>query len=117
MSNTSVGKYKLPPGPSFIVGQVLSWNTVGYAASVAFIHIGANAVGAHAPVWAIVASSVVVIPAVLYIKSELQYRRDERTALALGARLAPKVSGKKPLGIDLIATILEANKRGYIGVS
>lgn len=117
MSNPPVGKYKLPPGPSLIVGQVLSWKTLGYVASVTLIRFGADAVGVHAPVWAILASSIVAIPAALYLQSELQYWRDKQTALALGARLAPKVSGKKPLGIDLITTILEANKRGYIGAS
>jgi hypothetical protein len=117
MSNTSVGKYKLPPGPSLIVSQILSWKTVGYVTSVALVHFGADAVGAHAPVWAIVASSAVALPVALYIQSELRYWRDQRAALALGARLAPKVSGKKPLGIDIITTILEANKKGYIGAS
>lgn len=117
MSNTPAGRYKLPPGPSFIASQVLSWKTAGYITSVALIRVGADAIGVYAPVWAIIASSVVALPAALYIKSELQYWRNERTALALGARLAPKVAGKKPLGIDLITAILKAHETGYIGAS
>lgn len=115
MSNTPSGKYKLPPGPSFFVGQILSWKTAGYITSVALIRVGADAAAVYAPTWAIIASSVVALPVVLYIQSKLQYWKDKRTALALGARLAPKVSGKKPLGIDLIAALLEAHKSGYIG--
>ena len=111
----NISRPRLPPGPSYIVSQLLSWETAGYALSVVFIRICANAVGVHAPVWAIVASSIVALPVVLYIQSELQYRRDKRTAEALGARLAPKVPAKKPLGIDLVALLLKAHNSGYIG--
>jgi len=108
-------KLKLPPGPSYIVSQILSWQTAGYVSSVALIHVGAEALGGHLPVWAIVTSSVIALPAILYVQSELRYWRLKRTAAALGARLAPKVSGKKPFGVDLVAAILEAHKSGYIG--
>ena len=108
-------KPKLPPGPSYIVSQLLSWKAAGYISSVAFIRFGTNLIGVHAPMWAIVASSVIALPAVLYIQSELRYWKDKRTAAALGARLAPKVSGKKPLGMDLVAVLIEAQKSGYIG--
>ena len=115
MTDTPTVKYKLPPGPSFIVSQILSWKTAGYVTSVALIHTGADAVGAHAPAWAIVASSVITLPVVLYIQSKLRYWRDKRTALALGARLAPRVSGKKLLGLDIITTLMDARNIGYIG--
>jgi len=108
---------KLPPGPSYIASQLFSWRAASYLLFVASVRSGADAVGVHAPVWAIVASSAIVLPAVLYIQSGLRYWRDERTAAALGARLAPKVSGKKPLGLDLVAAMLEGNKSGYIGES
>lgn len=110
-------KSKLPPGPSFIVSQILTWRTVSYIAFVAFTHFAADVVGVCVPVWTIVASSAIALPAMLYIQSELRYWGDRRAAGALGATLAPKVTGEKPLGIDLIAAILEARKIGYIGES
>ena len=108
-------KSKLPLGPSFIISQILSWKTAGYISFVTLLHVGAGAVGVHIPVWAIVASSAVALPAVLHVQSELRYWWNKRTAVALGARLAPRLSGKKPFGIDLITTSLEAHKTGYIG--
>lgn len=115
MPSTPTSKYKLPPGPSFIVHQLLSWKTAGCVASVALIHTGVNAAGVHAPSWAIFAFSAITLPVVLYVQSELRYWRDKRTALALGATLAPKVSGEKPFGMDVITAILEAHDSGYIG--
>ena len=113
MANTP--KRKLPPGPSYIVSQILNWKTAGYISSVALIHVASGAVDIYIPVWAIVASSVIALPAALYLQSGLREWRDKRTAAALGARLAPKVTGKRPLGMDLIATLLEAHNTGYIG--
>ena len=106
---------KLPPGPSYIVDQIFSWKTASYLSSVVLTCFGTNAVGIYAPVWAIVASSVIALPAIFYLQGELRYWKDKRTAAALGARLAPKVPRKKPFGIDLIATLLEAQKNGYVG--
>ena len=111
--NTS--KPKLPPGPSYIVCQIFSTKTASCVLFVALIHAAADAVGIYAPVWAIIVASVIALPAVLYAQSELRYWRVKRTATALGARLAPKVAGKRPFGIDLIAALLEAHKTGYIG--
>ena len=108
-------KPKLPPGPSYIVSNALNWKTAAYVSFVAFVHFGADAAGKNAPIWAIVASSAIALPAILYVQSELRYWRDKRTAAALGARLAPKVSGKRPLGIDGIAALLESHNTGYIG--
>lgn len=112
---TGIRKPQLPPGPSYIINQILSWKTAGYVSSVALVHAAADALGVYAPVWAIVASSVVALPAVLHVQSELRYWRDVRAATALGARLAPKVTGKRPLGIDMITAMLEAHDTGYIG--
>ena len=111
----NISRPKLPPGPSYVVSKLLCWKTAGYLLSVALIHAGADAVGVHAPVWAIVTSSAVAFPAALYIQSKLRYWRDERAAATLGARLAPRVSGKKILGMDLIAALMEAYESGYIG--
>ena len=113
----NIPRPKLPPGPSYIVSKLLSWKTTGYVLSVALIHVGADTMGVYAPVWAIIASSAIALPAVLYIQSELQYKRDERAAATLGARLAPKVSGERFLGMDLTAKISQAYKSGYIGES
>ena len=111
----NVYKPKLPPGPSYIFSKLLSWEAAGYVLSVAFIRFGASVVGVHAPLWAIATFSVIALPAVLYVQSELQYWKDKRAAVALGARLAPKVSGKKPLGMDMVAALIEVQRSGYIG--
>ena len=113
MANTT--RPKLPPGPSYIVNHILSWKTAACTSSIAVVRAAADAAGVHVPVWTIIASSVVALPAVLFIQSELRYWRDRRTAESLGARLAPKVAGRKPFGIDLIAAFLETHKSGYIG--
>lgn len=112
---TNTPKPGLPPGPSYIANQLLSWKAAGYVSSVVLIHAGADAVGICAPVWAFVASSVVALPAILYVRSEFQYWRDKRAAAALGARLAPRVSGKRLFGMDVVADILETHESGYIG--
>ena len=106
---------RLPPGPSYIVNQLLSWRVAGYVLFVASVRTGADAAGIYAPVWAIIASSIIALPVILYVQSRLRYWRDGRTAAALGARLALKVSGKKPLGLDLIATLLKGHDSGYVG--
>ena len=111
----TASRFKLPPGPSYIVSKLLRWEAAGYVLSVAFVRVGASAVGVRAPMWVIVTSSVIALPVVLYVQSKLRYWRDKRTAAALGARLAPKVSGKKPLGVDMVAALMEAQKTGYIG--
>ena len=108
---------RLPPGPFYLVSQLLSWRAAGYVLFVASIRAGADAAGVYAPVWTIIASSTIALPAALYVQSRLRYWRDERAAAALGARLAPKVSGKRPLGLDLIATFLKDHESGYIGES
>ena len=113
----NVLELRLPPGPFYLVNQFLSWRAAGYVLFVASVRAGADAVGVYAPLWATIASSTIVLPAALYVQSRLRYWRDERTAAALGARLAPKVSGKRPLGLDLIATFLKDHESGYIGES
>lgn len=115
MANTT--RPKLPPGPSYIINRIFNWETAAYVSSIALIRVAADAAGVYVPVRAIIASSAVALPAVLFIQSELRYWRDRRTAEALGARLAPKVAGRKPFGIDLIAAFLETHKSGYIGKS
>ena len=115
MANTT--RPKLPPGPSYIVNQILSWKTAACASSIALIRVAADVAGVYVPVWAIITSSAVALPVVLFIQSELRYWRDRRTAETLGARLARKVTGRKPFGMDLIASFLETHESGYIGES
>jgi hypothetical protein len=111
----NISKPKLPPGPSYIICQILSRNTAIYALFVALIHVTADLAGIYAPAWAIVVFSIIALPAVFYTQSELRYWSDKRTATALGARLAPKMAGKRLFGMDLIAFFLEAQKTGYMG--
>lgn len=73
--------------------------------------------GVDLPLWAIVSSSIVALPAILYAQSEFQYWKDKRKAESLGARLAQKVPSKWPAGIDLIITMINVLKTGYLGES
>jgi len=109
-----IPKPKLPPGPSYIVSQVFSRKTASYVLFVTLVHLAVNAVGIYTSAWAIVAASVIALPAILYAQTEICYWRDKRTAAALGARLAPKVAGKRLLGMDLVAVLLEVQETGYI---
>jgi len=109
--------FKFPPGPSYILRQLLSLKVAGYAAFVGCIHVGGEMVGIDLPVWAIVSFSVIALPGILYAQSEFQYWKDKKKAKSLGARLAPKVPSKWPAGIDLIAALMNVFKTGYLGES
>ena len=111
----NITRRKLPPGPSYIINQILSWKTAAYASSVVLVRFAADAAGVYVPVWAIITSSVAALPLGLYIQSKICYWRDQRTAESLGARLATKVAGRRPLGVDLIAESMETHDSGYIG--
>lgn len=71
--------------------------------------------GAKVPLWAIVSSSIVALPALFLAKSQLDYWGNERKARALGGRLVPKVPAKWIGGIDLVATMIDVYKTGYLG--
>jgi len=109
--------FELPPGPSYILRQLFSWEVALYAASVGCIRAGGKVLGVDLPLWAIVSSSVVALPVILYTRAELQYWKDKRKAESLGARLAPKVPSKRLAGIDLIAAMTDVFKHGYQGES
>lgn len=71
--------------------------------------------GIDVPLWTIFSSSIVAFPVVLYAQAEFQYWKNKRTAESLGARLALKTPTKWPAGIDLITTMLNVFKTGYLG--
>ena len=73
--------------------------------------------GIDLPLWIIVLSPIIVLPAVFYARSELHYWKCKRKAESLGARLAPTVPFKWPAGIDLIVAISNVFKNGYLGES
>lgn len=106
---------RLPPGPSFLLRQLFSAKVVGYVAFVGCIRVGGELFDINLPLWAIVPSSVAVLPAIIYAQSEFQYWRTKRKAESLCARLAPKVPSKWPAGIDLITASINAFKYGYPG--
>jgi len=108
-------RFKLPPGPSYILRQLLSLKVAGYAAFVGCIHVGGEMVGIDLPVWAIVSFSVIALPGILYAQSEFQHWKDKKKAKSLGARLAPKVPSKWPAGVDLVAALDNVFKTGYLG--
>ena len=110
-------RFEFPPGPSYILHQLLSLKVAGYAAFVGCIHFGGEMLGIGVPFWIIVPSSIIALPIAFYAQGEFQYWRDKRKAESLGARLAPKVPYKWPGGIDLMAALIETFKTGYIGES
>ena len=108
-------RFELPPGPSYILRQLCSWKVLGYAAFVGCVRVGGEMLGVDLPFWILVPSSIVALPAILYAQSELDYWKCKRKAESLGARLAPKVPFKWPAGIDLIVTMIDVFKCGYLG--
>jgi len=106
---------KLPPGPSFILRQLLSWEFASYAASVYLACVGNEALGLNVPLWIVVSCSILALPGILIAHAQYQYWRDGKKAAFLGARLAPTVPMRLPGGIDLIITWMEAIRTGYIG--
>jgi len=110
-------RFQLPPGPSFILRQLLSWKVVSYGAFVGCVRVGRETLGIDPPLWTLVFCSIVVLPAILYAQTEFQYWSVKRKAESLGARLAPRVPSKWPAGIDLIVALIDVFKTGYLGES
>ena len=110
-------RLELPPGPSYILRQLLSWKAVIYLALFGCVRVGGEMLGINPPLWKIVSSSIVALPAILYGQTEFQYWKAKRRAESLGARLAPKVPSRWPAGIDLIVAMINVFKTGYLGES
>lgn len=110
-------RLELPPGPSYILRQLYSLKAISYAAFIGCIRVAGGMLGIDLPLWIIVPSSIVALPAVRYAQTEFQYRKWEKKAESLGARLAPKVPSKWPAGIDLIDAMINVFKTGYLGGS
>lgn len=110
-------RFQLPPGPSYVLRQLLSLKVAGYVAFAGCIHVGEEMLGIDVPLWAIVSASIAALPAILYGRTELQYWKNKRKAESLGARLAPKVPSRWPAGIDLIVALINVFKTGYVGES
>ena len=110
-------RFELPPGPSYILRQLLSWKVVSYGAFVGCVCVGGEALGIDPPLWTIVSCSILALPAILYAQTEFQYWTAKRRAESLGARLAPRVPSKWPAGVDLIVAMIDVFKTGYLGES
>ena len=108
--------FKLPPGPSFILNQLFSWELASFATSVYLVRAGSEALGLNVPAWAIVSCSILALPCIFVAHAQYQYWRDGRKAASLGARLAPVIPRKLPGGIDLITVWMKAFRTDYIGV-
>lgn len=107
--------FKLPPGPSFILSQVLSWKFASFTASVYFICIGNEVLDIKVPVWVVISSSILAFPCILVARAQHRYWRDGKKAASLGARLAPTVPTRLPAGVDLVTAWMEVFRTGYIG--
>jgi len=106
---------KLPPGPSFILRRLFSWQVVSYSGFVYALCVGTRRADTNVPLWVIVSSSIAALPALFLAQRQLEYWRNQRKARSLGARLVPTVPARWPGGIDLLATIIKVFKTGYIG--
>ena len=108
-------RFRLPPGPSYILRQLLSFKVAGYGAFVGCVHVGGELLGICLPLWMIVSCSIVALPAILCTQVKLQYWKNKRKAESLGARLAPKVPSKWLGGLDLVTAVAKVFREGYIG--
>ena len=107
---------KPPPGPSFILRQIFSWEFASYTASVYYlVCVGNRALSLSIPGWVVVSCSIPSLPCIIFALAQYRYWRDKREATSLGARLAPMIPRRLPGGIDLIATLMETFRTGYIG--
>ena len=107
---------KLPPGPSFILRQIFNWEFASYTASVYYlVCVGNRALSLSIPGWVVVSCSIPSLPCIIFALAQYRYWRDKREAASLGARLAPMIPRRLPGGIDLIATLMETFRTGYIG--
>jgi len=106
---------KLPPGPSFILRRLFSWQVISYSGFVYVLSVGTKRAGANVPLWMAVSSSIAALPALFLVQCQLKYWMNQRKARSLGARLVPTVPTRWPGGIDLLATIIKVFKTGYIG--
>lgn len=106
---------KLPPGPSLILRRLFSWEVVGYSGFIYLLRAGTKRIGTNVPLWVILSSSVVTFPALFLVQSQLDYWRNQRKARSLGGRLVPTVPTRWPGGIELVTTMLNVFKTGYLG--
>ena len=106
---------KLPPGPSFILRQLFSWEVASYSGFVYFLRVGTKRVGVNVPLWAIISSSVAALPVLFLAQCQFDLWKNRRKARSLGGRLVPTVPAKWPGGIDLIVDTINVFKTGYIG--
>jgi len=107
--------FKLPPGPSFLLGQFFSGEFTLFAGFVYLASIGNKALGLNIPVWATVSCPILAFPCIILAHAQYRYWRDGKKAASLGARLAPTVPTRLPGGVDLLAAWMEAFRTGYVG--
>ena len=113
----SFPRFQLPPGPSFILRQLLSWKIVSYGTFLGCVRVGGETLGIDPPLWTLVSYSIILLPAILCAQTKFQYWTAKRKAESLGARLVPKVPSEWPAGIDLVVTLVNVIKTGYLGES
>ena len=107
---------KLPPGPSFILHQLLSREFISFAVTLYSIWIGNEALGLILPVWVVLSGTTIALLSIPLVHAQYQRWRDRRTAASLGATLVPTVPARLPGGIDLVTTLMKTFRTGYIGV-
>lgn len=106
---------KLPPGPSFILRQLFSWEVAGYSGFVYLLRVGTKKINVNVPLWAIASSSIVALPVLFLVRCQLDTWKNRRDARSLGARLVPTVPTKWLGGIDLVFAMINVFKTGYLG--
>ena len=106
---------KLPPGPSFILRQLFSWEVASYSCFVYFLRIGTKKTNINMPLWAVISSSVIALPVLFLAQRRFDTWKNRRKAHSLGARLVPTVPTKWPGGVDLVVAMIRVFKTGYLG--
>ena len=101
---------KLPPGPSFILRKLFRGGVTSYFGFVCFLHLWVNV-----SLRVIISSSAVALPVLFLVKCQFDTWKNQRKARSLGGRLVPTVPTKWPAGVDLIVTMMNVFKTGYIG--
>jgi hypothetical protein len=63
----------------------------------------------------LVATTIIVLPSVAYVRYGLAQMHRRRRAAALGARIASPLAGKWPANLDHLVALIKSSEGGYPG--
>ncbi|KAJ7097193.1 cytochrome P450 monooxygenase pc-1 [Mycena belliarum] len=103
-----------PPGVSFLGRLALRVLSLPIALAVGG-HYALVRSGVNVPVWATMLLTLASGPLYLTFRILRRDAHQRREAAAMGARLAPRVHGKRPGNVDLISMMMHNQRHGYPG--